>query len=401
MRGLPRTYWYLWAGALVNRLGGFVFTFLALYLTQVRGYSVERAGMVVALYGAGSMGSGPVGGLLADRIGRRATMLLSMTLGAAAMLQLGFARTPTHIALSTLALGFFGDLYRPAVQATVADLVPAEDRTRAYGYLYWAINLGFAGAAVIAGLMANRNFTLLFIVDAATTLLFGVIVYLRVPETHPEPSARHSDLGALLVPFRDGIFMSFVALQFLLAVVFHQGSVALPLDLRAHGVAPRMYGMLIAINGVLIVLFQPIGIRAAQRFRRGTVLALGALLTGVGFWMTGLMTSVPLYALTIVVWTVGEIFFSAVGPTVVADLAPTRVRGGYQGTYQLAWGVSAFVAPALGSWVLGRFGAHTLWNGCLVVGSITALLHLAIAGARRKRLIAAGESAAREDGAGG
>ncbi|MGW1047232.1 hypothetical protein [Streptomyces sp. NPDC002547] len=30
--GLPRTFWWLWTSTLVNRFGGFVVTFLALYL---------------------------------------------------------------------------------------------------------------------------------------------------------------------------------------------------------------------------------------------------------------------------------------------------------------------------------------------------------------------------------
>jgi MFS family permease len=391
MRGLPRTFWYLWSGMLVNRLGGFVFTFLALYLTQERHYTVAEAGVVVALYGVGSMGAGPVGGMLADRIGRRATMLLSMTLGGAAMLQLGFARTPLHIAFSTLLLGFFNDMYRPAVQATIADLVPPAERARAYGYMYWAINLGFAGAAMIAGVMANKSFLLLFLADAGTTLAFGVIVFLRVPETHPEPTAqRGRDRASLLTPFRDPIFLAFVGIQLMIALIFHQSTVALPLDLRAHGVEPRVFGILIGLNGLLIVLLQPIALRFIQRARRAQALALGALLTGVGFWMTGLTHAIPFYALSIVVWTLGEIVLSPVTPTVIADLSPVSLRGSYQGVFQMSWGVSSFAAPTIGSFVLGHFGGTTLWTGCLFMGVIAAFLHLAIAGPRRRRLVALG-----------
>ena len=140
--GLPRTFWYLWAGMLVNRLGGFLFTFLAIYLTETRGYSIQAAGLYVALYGAGSLLAGPLGGVLADSLGRRPTMLMSACLGALAMLQLGIARDPWHLAEATLLLGLVNDLGRPARQAAVADLVPSADRARAYGLLYWAVNLG-------------------------------------------------------------------------------------------------------------------------------------------------------------------------------------------------------------------------------------------------------------------
>lgn len=374
MLGLPATYWYLWTGALINRLGGFVFTFLALYLTQERGFSVEEAGLVASFYGIGSVLSGPVGGALSDRIGRRRTMLLSMVLGAAAMLQLGFARDPVHVAFSTLLLGFLSDLYRPAVQATVADVVGAADRTRAYGYLYWAINLGFSGAAILAGLLARRGFLLLFLLDAGTTLAFGLLVYLRVPETRPAP--RDEGGGDLGAPYRDRVFMSFVAVQFLVALVFNQGWVTLPLDMRAHGVSPAQYGSLIAINGVLIVLLQPLAVRLLPRFRRSRALCAGAALTGLGFGLTALCKSPAGYALSIVVWTLGEIVFSPLVPTVIADLAPADLRGSYQGVNQITWGASSFAAPALGSLVLGRLGGRALWGLCLGQCLAAAALHL-------------------------
>jgi MFS family permease len=375
MRGLPRTFWYLWAGALINRLGGFVYTFLALYLTQARHFTVAQAGFVIALFGAGSFASGPVGGYLADHIGRRRTMVLSFALASAAMLQLGFARAAWHITLSAPLVGFCSDLFRPAQQAAIADLVPPADRTRAYGYIYWAVNLGFAGAAMIAGFMAERNFTLLFIGDAATTLAFGVIVFLRVPETHPERHIAVRERPDPRVPLRDRAFMAFIVAQFLVMLVGAQGYSTLPVDLRDHGIRPVTFGWLLAINGVMIVLFQPTAIGLVQRFSRGRVLAVAALLQGIGFGLTGAGHSKAWYALTVVIWTTAELCYSPVSPAIVSDLAPAKLRGTYQGIFSMAWGASACLAPALGSLVLGRFGSVPLWASCFVVCVVAAVLH--------------------------
>ncbi len=106
LRELSPTYWTLWVGTLVNRIGGFVVPFLALYLTRERGLGTAEAGLVVSLYGAGSIASGPVGGVLADRVGRRPTMLLGLGGGSAAMLALGLAHSLPAIAAATLVLGF-------------------------------------------------------------------------------------------------------------------------------------------------------------------------------------------------------------------------------------------------------------------------------------------------------
>ncbi|MGE5775430.1 MAG: MFS transporter, partial [Chloroflexota bacterium] len=184
VEGLPPAYWFLWIGTLVNRLGSFVIPFLTLYLTEQRAIPVSQAALMVSLFGAGSFVAQLSGGELTDRLGRRPVMLMSFFITPIAMLALGLARETTLISISTFAVGFFTDLYRPAVSAAVADLVQPDVRTRAYGYIYWAINLGAAVAPVLAGLIAARySYLILFVGDALTTAIFGVIVLLGIRET--------------------------------------------------------------------------------------------------------------------------------------------------------------------------------------------------------------------------
>ena len=381
-RGLPRSYWLLWTGALINRLGGFVAPFLALYLTGDRGLSVARAGLVVSLFGAGTFFSGPVGGQLADKLGRRHTLVLALVLGALAMLHLGAARSVAHIAVAAFLLGLLGELYRPAVSATIADLVPAQDRVRAFGLLYWAINLGFAFAGVVGGLISSKGFTVLFLADALTTLAFAAIIYLKIPETQPRPAPGHRPQH-WTTPFRDGPFVAFAGLTFAVALIFQQHIVALPLDMRAHGVDRVAYGAVIALNGVLIVLLQPLAGRLFAPLSRSRVLAAAALLTGLGFGINGIARTPPAYALSVIVWTLGEIAMAGISPAVVADLSPPDLRGGYQGVFQMAWGGAACVAPLLGGVVLERYGAGVLWSGCVLLGFFCALGYLTITGNRR------------------
>ena len=144
---LPRPFWILWAGIFVNRMGWFVVPFLAIYLTQARGCSVLQAGMVAALYGAGAALAGPVGGYLADHVGRRAVMVGALSLGGASMIALGLARRLEIIAPASFLVAFISEMYRPAMHAALANLVPPRDRVRALGLVYWVINLGVAIAS--------------------------------------------------------------------------------------------------------------------------------------------------------------------------------------------------------------------------------------------------------------
>jgi MFS family permease len=376
--GLPRTYWTLWTGMLLNRLGGTVFFLLGIYLTRERGLRPELAGLVISLYAAGGLFAGPVGGALADRLGRRATLLIGTTCAGTLMLALGLSRsTGAIIALAPL-LGFFSDVCRPPLQAAVADVVPPAERRRAYGLLYWAINLGFAGASVCGGALAERHFSLLFVIDALTTFAYGAIVLLGVPETRPALAAGAHAPGAatFAAPFRDRPFVTFVLIQVLLLVAFAQVVVVLPLDMRAHGLGLPTIGWLMGLNGIYIVVMQPIALRLLRGFGHVQWLATGCVLTGLGLGATALAGGPLVYVLSGVLWTMGEIGFSTAAPALVADFAPVARRGAYQGTYQLAWGTATVLAPTLGSLVLAHLGAGALWGGCLVACLAAATLHL-------------------------
>ncbi|MCY1074023.1 MDR family MFS transporter [Archangium lansingense] len=387
--GLPGTYWYLWTGTLVNRLGAFVVPFLTLYLTRERGFRVEEAGLVVSLHGTGGVLAGLVGGTLADRIGRRKTLVAGLWLGSAAMLSLGFAQATWHICVSAFMLGLLGDLYRPAVSAAIADVVKPADRTRAYGLLYWVVNVGFSIALPLAGLASRFGFLALFVADACTTFLYGLIVWWKVPETRPEraaPAADSTQRLPSLAPFRDAVFLAFALPILLTSIIFSQNNVTLPLDLTSRGMSLATFGTVLSVNGVLIVLLQPFAGRAIGRIRRATSLAWASGLTGLGFGMHALGASPGLAVLAVVIWTLGEIAQAPVASAVVADLAPPEQRGTYQGAYYMLWALSAGIAPTLGSWVMGHYGAYTLWGGCLAVGVFAAGWHLAVADARRHRM---------------
>jgi len=392
--GLPRTFWYLWTGTLINRLGSFVIIFLAIYLTEVRGFSEFEAGVVLGLWGAGGAVGTLTGGVLADRWGRRPTLLTAHVGAASMMLALGFARPLWVVALGALLLGVFTEGARPAFGAMLIDVVPDRDRLRAFTLNYWAINLGFALAAILAGLAAEANYLLLFVVDAATTLGTAAIIFLRVPETRrlhaasapgtrPDRAAPHR--GGLWSALTDRVYVSFVALNILLALIFMQHTSMLPIAMGQDGLSPSTYGAVIAVNGVMIVAGQLFVPRLIADRRRSHVLALAALLAGVGFGLTAFADGAWFYALTVVIWTLGEMLNSPSTSTLIAELSPSALRGRYQGLFSLSWSVAAFVAPMAGGFVRERFGNTALWLGCAAFGTMAAVSHLVSGPARERR----------------
>lgn len=387
LAGLPRAYWYLWGGTLLNRLGMFVLPFLTIYLTTVRKVPISQATLIASLVGVGSFCASLSGGFLADRIGRRFTMILGLVCASAITIALGLVQLLPAIAILAIFLGFWTDLYRPASSAAVADLIPSTDRIRAFSLLYWAINVGAAIAPVIAGLIAGMSYFILFLADALTTLIFSFFIWRGVPETRPakeEQTSKARAFSGIGIALKDTLLLSYTLLAFLFACIFFQCYATLPIDMYAHGMNTAEYGIAIAMNGLLIVAISVPASHALVRFPRHVVLAVAAVLMGTGFGLVGFVHTLPLYALAVIIWTLGELTASPVSSTLIADISPTHLRGLYSGIFGTAWGLAAFVGPALGGLVLQRFGNLTLWSACFILGLITALGHLLLGRKLRK-----------------
>ncbi|MEV0226923.1 MFS transporter [Streptomyces sp. NPDC050704] len=369
--GLPREFWWLWTSTLVNRLGAFVATFMALYLTLDRGYSASYAGLVAALHGLGGVVSSLGAGIMTDRLGRRPTLLIAQSSTAVSVALLGFMHHPLAIAAVAFLVGMASNASRPAVQAMMADIVRPEDRVRAFSLNYWAINLGFAISSMGAGFIAEFSYLAGFLIEAGMTMICAIVVFAKLPESRPtrtaaEKAAPEVGLGTVL---RDGRFMSVVSLSFLVALIFQQGAVGLPVAMGEAGFTPADYGLAIAVNGVLIVALQIPVTRFIEHRDPRRLLVLSSLLAGYGFGLTAFAGSVGVFALTVCVWTLAEIVNAPTQTSLVVRLSPTHGRGRYQGMYTMSWAVASLVAPLMSGLVIDRYGAEWLWGICAVIGT--------------------------------
>ncbi|MEV5511661.1 MFS transporter [Streptomyces flaveolus] len=376
--GLPREFWWLWTSTLVNRLGAFVATFMALYLTLDRGYSASYAGLVAALHGLGGVVSSLGAGVMTDRLGRRPTLLVAQTSTAASVALLGFMRDPVAIAAVAFLVGMASNASRPAVQAMMADIVRPEDRIRAFSLNYWAINLGFAISSMGAGFIAEFSYLAGFLIEAGMTLVCAVLVFVKLPESRPEKTSLDAGPAgeppvSLMTVLRDGRYMSVVGLSFLVALIFQQGYLGLPVAMGEAGFTPADFGLAIAVNGVLIVVLQIPVTRFIEHRDPRRLLVASSLLAGYGFGLTAFAGSVGVFALTVCVWTLAEIVNAPTQTGLVVRLSPVHGRGRYQGMYSMSWAVASLVAPLMSGFVIDHWGAEWLWGMCAVVGTVAAV----------------------------
>jgi MFS family permease len=292
---------------------------------------------------------------------------------AASMLALSQAHSYVPIVILTCITGSLSELYRPASYALVGDLVGDEHRVTAFGIYRLAVNLGFAAGPATAGFLADHSFTLLFIGDAATSIVYGLIALFALPHGLRTYVKTERTGQALRVALRDKPFVVFLLATLCITIVDFQLGSTFALHVRAAGFPSRVYGLLISTNGMLIVLFE-LGITQwTRRFRPRPMIALGYLLAGVGFALTGLAHTVPILAATVVVWTLGEMISSPVASSYAVQLAPEQYRGRYLGLFMMMWSIGMVIGPTVGTFVFEHNPA-AVWIACGVLGVTSAAL---------------------------
>jgi len=405
---LPRPVYVLCLGTFLNRAGTFLLAFLTLYLSQERRLGVQLATLAMGAVGLGGLIAALLGGHLADRFGRRLIMLVSLLGGAAVLLCFGSLTSPWSILTALVVFSLISDMYRPAAAAMIADLVEPQRRAYAYGLMYVSINLGCTVAPIVGGLVAAYSYQWLFWGDALTAILYAVIIAAAIRETRPTGAAlRHNVLGAeggsrpltregvkggqdsrtsegaadvsliaaIQWMLKDRTFVLFALGTLFMAIVFVQCFSTLPLYMAQLGHGPTRYGMVVAINGMMIVCLQLPVTAVITGFPRGTILIVAAVLNAAGFGLVGLATGIGALAVTVVVWTVAELMQSPLMSAIVSDLAPTALRARYMGVLTMCFAGAMVVGGPIGGTVLARLGGTYLWGGCLGVGLISAVLY--------------------------
>jgi len=371
LRALPPAAWVLFFGMFLNKFGSFVVPFLALYLTR-SGYTLADAGLAIGAYGVGNFIASLLGGHLADTIGRRKTILLSMFSGAGAMLLLSQAHSlPMIIALAALT-GLAGEFYRPACSALLTDLVPPSHRVTAFAAYRMAFNAGWAFGPATAGFLATKGFFWLFVGDAATSALFGLVALLALPRDTNSQRRESSWTETVGVIRHDQRFQQIIVASFFIAFIFMQMSSSFGVHVTNLGFSAATYGALISLNGALVVFCELPLTTLTRRHPTHRVLATGYLLVGVGFALNAFAHTVPALVACIIIFTLGEMLAMPVASAYVANLSPPHLRGRYLGAYGLNWALALIIAPGLGLKLLA-YNPLVLWLGCgglAVMGAI-------------------------------
>ncbi|HKI23037.1 MAG TPA: MFS transporter [Gaiellaceae bacterium] len=395
---LPSSVRTLQAGALVNALGnGLAYPFLFIYLHNVRDIDLATAGLIVGTNSAVGLVAGPIIGSLIDRIGGRVTLAASLALLAIGFGGYAFVETPWQGFLASAIAGIGNGGFWPSQSSLIAGLTPQAQRHQAFAMQRVMMNLGIGLGGLAGGLIATTSdpstFTVLFLADAATFLVYSVFL-LRVPAPPRTPRPEGRERGGYGEVVRNRVFMAVVTLNFVFIGAGMAQLETLPVYAKNEaGVTEKGIGLLFFLNTLVIVLSQLPMARLLEGHRRmrtlavlGVVWAVGLLLVPIAGVAVNAWVAWSFLALTFTIIAVGECLHGTVQAPLVADLADHSLIGRYMAASAFSWGVGFALGPAVGGLVLNHW-PHALWPAaaavCLAAGAAALALERSIpAGAR-------------------
>ncbi len=388
-------FWLMVSGNLISTAGAsMVSPFLMIYATDKLGIPLSTAVTLITINAGTTLVSSVFAGSLADKIGRKVVLNVSLTISGLSYLGMRFAVTYPSLAVLMFGIGLANALYSVGADAMMADLVPSEQRVDAYAISRMMNNAGFAIGPAVGGFVAATSYKLTFLAGAIGMLTYSALMFFLARETLARDTrlrpADHADVRRLAAGnaatdagfgrlLRDTKYLAFIGTMSIGLIAPGMLWVLLAVYTKNYfGMPENVYGLIPMTNALMCVFVQYMVTRVTRRYSTLPVVAVGMLIYAIGVGSVALMSSFWGFWISMVILTFGELTLIPTATKFVADVAPADMRGRYMSLYWLGWGLSRAAAPLIGGVLTARVGPRAIWLGGLVIGlgSVVGLLFL-------------------------
>jgi predicted MFS family arabinose efflux permease len=366
--GLTRRMWLLAVVMLINRSGTMVLAFMTLYINHI-GYSTKQAGLVVAVYGIGSLAGAFIGGKISDRFGFYYTQFFALFCGGILFITLGQMQSYLSICVCTFFLSMVNESFRPANATAIAHYSTPQNRTQAFSIVRLAINLGWGIGGALGGFLASVNYHLLFWVDGITNICAALLLLWLLPKVSlsQQQNLNKSTIEKVKVKpaYADKTFLYFIGLQVLFAVCFFQLFTTIPLYFKdGLHINEFWIGILMAMNGIIIALFEMVIVFKLEGRRPYLrLMAYGTLIMAVSFFVLnlGIIHGFVIAILSMVLITIAEMIAMPFMNSYYISRSTEGNRGQYAGYYTMAWSAAQVIGSTSGTQIAYAAGFTNLW----------------------------------------
>lgn len=381
-QGHPPEVWTLGLITLINRMGTMVLPFLTIYLTTVLDFDLAQAGILVGMFGFGSLGGSYIGGKLSDIIGPIAVIIASLALGGAMFFLMAFATSFNSLLILILLAAFFGEAYRPAITAAVGHYTKALEVGRSVAVIRLAINVGMGVAPAVAGFMAVfMSYQWLFWFDSFTCIGAAGYLWYKSRQWHHQPkeqpdmamSGKEEDVKK---PSENREYLLFLLATLLLGFGFVQWFHTVPLFIKTEwGFDERYIGGMKGLSSLLIVLLEMPLVHAVEISRKVKwSILLGTLFFALSFAPFLFAHSLTWLVLAFLLVTMGEITYLPFNNALPLRMAPLSQRGSYISWYWVTWSLASIAGPYWGMAFIERFGFSQFWIFLIAIISLSLLI---------------------------
>ncbi len=391
----PKKFWIVVGVSFIDRVGGtMLFPFFSLYITWKFDVGMTTAGIVLGIFPAFGMIGNIIGGALTDKYGRRRLIIFGLVFSAISTLSLGLVNELVMLYPLAIIIGLLSNIAGPAHQAMIADILPEKQRTEGFGLMYVVANMAWIIGPTLGGFIANRSYFALFVTDAIVSSVVALLFYLFISETKAVPRPGEEPEGMLQTfkgygkVLRNYTFMAFITTAVLMGLVYLQMYNSLSVYLRDnHSIDPQGYGFLMTTSAITVISLQYWITRRIKGRSPFLLMAAGAFFYAIGFTLFGVVTVYWLFAMNVVIITLGEMIIMPVSQTLAVGFAPEEMRGRYMAIFSFAWAIPATVGPVLAGLILDNYNPNLLWylGGilCLIAVAGFYTLHLRLGNQKR------------------
>jgi MFS family permease len=363
MLQLPRQVWILALGRLLSEIGsGFTIFYAPIFFVQQVGLSATSVGIALGSASISGIAGRLISGSYADRWGRKPVLLLSTIVSAIACFIFASTQNFPTLVIGCLVQGLGLGLYWPANEAIVADLTTGEQRRMAYAFTRLADNSGYRW---------------LFTIDGVSFCLFAATIVLAIRETLQPGRSPTKLIGGYLTALRDRRLLVYVLVNIIFTIYISQTQTTLPLYFSnfvalppARGFAPQAISALFAGYLLMTIVCQIPILKFLHRFGHARSLMISGGFWALGFICMTITGTVPSNGLLwasvgLGIFAIANVAYTPTASALIADLAPSDLRGVYTSINSLCWAVGYAVGPPLGGWALDRSTqfAHNFWLG--------------------------------------